>query len=141
MKGAATPLQSKLLQTRVLGAAVSIKVFKTQPSPAGMPIARPELSHGAWVLRAALRFRRRLPIRAAARTQPGPPPLLPAGACALGSSLLWAGGGGSREKGALRGGKGPNPEITRMWSPRAHAQCPSDKLAATTRPWSSSPLR
>lgn len=71
MKGAATPLQSKLLQTRALGAAVSIKVFKTQPNPAGMPIAGPELSHGAWVLRAALRFRRRLPIRAAARTPRG----------------------------------------------------------------------
>lgn len=54
---------------------------------------------------------------------------------------LRAGGGGSREKGKLQGEKGPNPEITRMWSPCAHAQCPFDKLAATTRPWSSSPLR
>lgn len=61
------------------------------------------------------------------------PPVTPAGGA----------GRGQRQKGKQRGAgwgrKGPNPEITRMWSPRAHAQCPPDKLAATTRPWSSSP--
>lgn len=77
--------------------------------------------------------KRRLPSGSAGRLQPGPPgcPRAPA---------HWDPPSSGREAGAGRG-KGPNPEITRMWSPRAHAQCPSDKLAATTRPWSSSPLR
>lgn len=125
---------------------------KSQPGPAALPIAHPELSRAACVLFKL--FPRNCnsppppPLCSAHSAWAGPAgtraasiPLLPAGACALGPSRIWAGGGGSREKGALRGGKGPNPEITRMWSPRAHAQCPSDKLAATTRPWSSSPLR
>lgn len=142
-------LQSELLQTpAAVSAAVSTRVLEnpTQPNPAALPLAHPELSHAARILfknspRAtatpppprtppgALRLGRPCPGLRAARS-----PLLPAGACALGPSPIRAGGGGSREKGALRGGKGPNPEITRMWSPRAHAQCPSDKLAATTRP-------
>lgn len=48
---------------------------------------------------------------------------------------------GAVERKESCGGEGPNPEITRMWSPLAHAQCLLDKLAATTRPWTSSPLR
>lgn len=98
--------------------------------------------------------RRPLPqagLRLCPRGGPGPgpdrdsePPLgwrCPAGACAERlSPSLGAGGGDSRENESC-GGKGPNPEITRMWSPRAHAQCVLDKLAATTRPWSSSLLR
>lgn len=92
------------------------------------------------------------PLRVAPAAGPGPGPdseLPAAGAgprrlrrATLPSLRRGCGAGATRERKAARGGggrKGPNPEITRMWSPRAHAQCPPDKLAATTRPWSSSP--
>lgn len=109
------PLGSKLLQTPALGPAVSTKVFKSQPNPAGLPIAHPELSHAAWVLCEPHSVSEEGILR---KGDSPPAPLLarcsnsaraaglPAGACALGPSLLWAGGGGSGEKGALREGSG-----------------------------------